>query len=485
MSAVQGRAAVADVKGVRIATWRVFFTCWLVYTVFWNPYIVREHFPALTLFERGTLNVEPYLGWTEDIFRGPKGGAYINNNPGASLVGAVPLVLLRPLLSAVDQWNQRRSPAVLLSDDEPILIRTVAARREIFFLVVAFLTVALAMAPATAFTAAFLCSRLADAGVPKKSAALAGVMYGIGTPVFYRTAHLNHNLLVCDAGITALLLLWDANGAPVSLVRASMVGLLAGFALLCDYSGVVVVAVAGLYVLLRARRGRLLAFCAGLFPMIAALLIYQQWAFGSFYHPSQHFMTPTAPTSHGYKGFDWPSVRLLWANSFDPRFGLFAYCPALLLAFAAPFVKEARFRVPGLEMWILFGYFGLFVLFCASNQYSWFQPLTGFRYLVPVVPALSILAFQTCQVLPLWFKWILGPVTIAQSFIMAFAHQNSLGASVQSMLDRHFELTWMVRMEQLGVKVNWVWPAIVFGLLAASLAWVWVPTKKVVVEVAP
>ena len=29
--------------------WRVFFTCWLVYTVFWTPYIVREHFPRLPL----------------------------------------------------------------------------------------------------------------------------------------------------------------------------------------------------------------------------------------------------------------------------------------------------------------------------------------------------------------------------------------------------------------------------------------------------
>jgi hypothetical protein len=40
------------------------------------------------------------LRWTEDIFSGPRGGAYINNNPGASLTGAVPLLLLRPILAA-------------------------------------------------------------------------------------------------------------------------------------------------------------------------------------------------------------------------------------------------------------------------------------------------------------------------------------------------------------------------------------------------
>ena len=81
-------------------TRRVFFTCWLFYTVFWTPFVLREHFPALALAEEGTLNVHRYIGWTDDIFAGPRGGAYINNNPGASLAGAVPLILLRPILIA-------------------------------------------------------------------------------------------------------------------------------------------------------------------------------------------------------------------------------------------------------------------------------------------------------------------------------------------------------------------------------------------------
>src|SRR5215472_11420742 len=100
------------IKTTKTPMGRVFFTCWLVYSVFWSPYIVREHFPALTLLERGTLNVEPYLEWSDDIFRGPNGGAYINNNPGASLIGAIPLVLLRPLLSGVDRWNQSQPPKI-------------------------------------------------------------------------------------------------------------------------------------------------------------------------------------------------------------------------------------------------------------------------------------------------------------------------------------------------------------------------------------
>lgn len=222
---------------------RVFLTCWLVYTVFWTPYIVREHFPAIALAESGQLNVERYLGWTEDIFSGPRGGAYINNNPGASLTGAIPLLLLRPVLVRVDRWNQRLPRRRPIGESDPILLRMTAEGREYYFLLVAFITVALVMAPATALAIALLCARIIQAGVPATQAAAAAVMCGLGTPLLFRTGHLNHNLLVGDAGCIALLLLWDPSDRPLRPARAALAGLLAGYAVLCDYSGVVVAAV--------------------------------------------------------------------------------------------------------------------------------------------------------------------------------------------------------------------------------------------------
>jgi len=253
-------------------------------------------------------------------------------------------------------------------------------------------------------------------------------------------------------------------------MRAIGAGLLAGFALLCDYGGAVVLAAIAAYIFLRAsdKVKSVALFSIGVVPMIAALLIYQQWAFGSFYHPSQHFMTPTAPTAQGYRGIDWPSPALLWANFFDPRFGLFAYCPALLLAFAAPFLKR-----PKLETWVLFGYFVLFVIFCASNQYSWLQPLTGFRYLVPVVPALFVLALQTVSFLPPAIRRIVVSASLAQSLIMAAGHQNTLFKSARYLWAHHFELPWMVRLGDLGLPVTWLWPAATFAFLTALLVIVW------------
>ena len=482
-------------KTIRLAsgcTWRVFLTCWLFYTTFWTPYIVREHFPAVSLAERGSLNVERYLGWSDDIFRGPRGGAYINNNPGASLTAAIPLVLFRPLLQRVDEWNQKLPRTPPTNADGEIFGRMLAEGRAFYFLLTSFLTVALVMAPTTAGTAAYLCSRLAEAGFPSRHAVQAALLYGLGTPVLFRAEHLNHNLLVCNAGFTALLLLWDPQDAPLLTLRVCVAGLLAGYAVLCDYTGVLVVAAAAFYVWMRsanerpAERWKMLAiYSGGAAVGIAGLVVYQAWAFGSLYRPSQHYMTPTAPTSHGYRGIDWPSFALLWANFFDPRFGLFAYCPTLLLAFGAPFVRRVRYRVQRREMTILFLYFLLFVLFCAANQYSWLQPSTGFRYLVPVVPALALLAFHTAQALPRHIRRILAALAWGQSLLMAAGYQNTFAKAVSTWWNRGFELPWMIRLGLAGVPVTRVWPLAVFVMLGLVVAALWLLPWRETTSVDP
>ena len=440
---------------------------------------MREHFPAIALAESGRLNVKRYLGWTEDIFPGPRGGAYINNNPGASLAGAIPLLLLRPLMARVDEWNQRLPRRRPRGERDPLLLRMAAEGRTFYFLLAAFVTVALVMAPATALVIAYLCARIIEAGVPAAHAAAGALICGLGTPLLFRAGSLNHNLLVADAGFLALLLLWDAQDRPLGPARAGAAGLLAGYAVLCDYSGVVVGAVTALYVWLRCgrdwgpRKRCAAAFLAGAAPGVIGLLIYQASAFGSFYQPSQHYMPPTVPTAFGYRGFDWPSPALLWANFFDPRFGLFAYCPALCLAFVAPLAKRVPHRLPGRETRLLFIYFLLFVLLCAANQYSWLQPATGFRYLVPVVPALALAALQGAQLLPRIARWGLAIGSLVSSLVLAGAHENDVRLAAGTLWRRRFELPWMIRLHAAGAPVTWMWTLATYLLTLLAVAWIW------------
>jgi hypothetical protein len=473
----------------RIRGWpaRVFLTCWLAYTISWTPYIVREHFAALSLAEEGTLNVRSWLGWTDDIFPGPKGGAFINNNPGASLTGAIPLILLRPVLRRVKTWNASFVRVLPGKDDGEIFRRAAARGLHVYFLLVEFLTVALVMAPVTALTAGYLCLRLAEAGLTPAYAGLSALLYGLATPVLFRAGLLNHNLLVCDAGFAALLLLWP-NRRPVSMRHALAAGLLCGYCILCDYSGVVIAATACLYVWLGSegqplarRRSLLVAWAAGVVPGVAILAAYQQWAFGLFLLPSQHYMTATAPTSSGYRGFDWPSLTLAWANFFDPRFGLFAFCPALILAFAAPFAAGVRFRVPRREMAVLFTYFALMVLFCAANRYSWLQPLTGFRYLVPVVPALTLLALAAGQALPGIARWGVAIASLIWSFILAGAHENDIRLELSALWQRRGALFWMIRLRDAGIPPVWV-DTLTALCLTASALWLMYVIRKLACE---
>lgn len=453
---------------------KVFLTCWLVYTLFWTPFLIREHFPAVALIEHGSLNVEKYLDWCEDIFAGPHGGAWINNNPGASLAGAIPLLLFRPLLTSAGKVHPVAVVANPSWSDDRMFRHAVDAGRGLYFLLVAFLTTTAVMAPLSAGTAVLIGKRLAEAAVPVGVATAVSFLYALGTPVFFRTAYLNHNLLVGHAGLIAFLLL---RTRPLRPAWCLLAGLLAGFAVLCDYSGVVLVGVLGLYVLVCAQgqRGpRIFYYAAGILPGVLALLIYQQAAFGNFWLPSQHYMAATAPTVRGYRGFDWPSTALIWANFFDARFGLFAYCPMLALAFAAPFVKNAPFRLPRWETAFIFLYFAGFVLFSAANHYSWLQPTTGFRYLAPVVPGLFILALQVMQKMPSWLQCGIAAFSVLETWALCSTREHHVMAAFQKAFSEGFPLPWIGRTMELGLLPAWSgWSYAFYGLLAIMAAFFW------------
>jgi hypothetical protein len=465
-------------------TARLFCTCWLIYAVHWAPFMIREQFPAITLATAGTLNVDRFAGWTEDIFRVGDGRAFINNNPGASIVAAIPLLAARPILDAIEHWNDAlpASYARAANASRFQARAAVRARREWYIMAVAFVTAAGVMATTSSLVVTALGRTLWASGLPRGLALATSLSLGFATPIFVRTSYLNHNLLVGHAGLLAALILWNRGRPQLSARRAAAAGSLCGFAVLCDYSGVLVLGAAGIYAWLRsgdeggggrARVRSALFYAAGAAPMLLTLALYQRWAFGNPALPSQQFMPAIAETARGYRGMSWPSLEILTMNFFDARFGLFAVCPLLALSLAAPLVPPSRFRLPERERWLALFFFAAFTVFCASNQYSRLQWTTGFRYLVPVVPGLLLLSLEVLQRFPAGVQWLLMTFSLLFAWLPA---ANSVPALELIRDPTEFQMSWLRRMAEYGaVSAPGTLTAVVMGLAAVAVGVIWWP----------
>ncbi len=64
---------------------------------------VREIYPALSLGDHLSLDVSEYEGLHPDIFT-VAGRGDINNNPGASLLGAIPYAVTRPFIAGCGDY---------------------------------------------------------------------------------------------------------------------------------------------------------------------------------------------------------------------------------------------------------------------------------------------------------------------------------------------------------------------------------------------
>ena len=405
--------------------------------------ISRELYPALTLAEHGSLAVDEYTGLHPDIFVAPSGHAFINSNPGASLLASVPLLLARPVLAAAEAAAKRRllanpsPPPAVYDDPRPNRQRFFRAARErgldLKFGVAAAVSAVGLMAPVTALLAWLMLRLLAGLGMDEGRAAMYGALSVLATPVFFRAAYLNHNHLLGLAAFAAFVLLWRREATPFTLGAA---GVLGGFGVALDYSGVVPAAFLGWWALFETRassatrRGpvperlhRVLWFGGGAAIPLAALLGYQWWAFGGPFTVPQSLMPPTEYSAYGYSGMSWPQPDLIAANLFDLRFGLFAFAPILLLALPGAYVMPATWLRPRQTAAIAAFAVG-FVLFCSANQFARLQWNTGLRYLLPLVPFCFLYAIPVLERLPpVARRWLLV-AAVAQAWTLAMARES-------------------------------------------------------------
>lgn len=465
----------------RSTAWRIFATVWLVYALHFASNVVRETYLAVSLGDSLSLRVDPYEGLHPDLFEIEGRGVYINNNPGASLLGAVPYAVARPFIAGLFSLRPelaRPKRGGAYEDPRP-------NRRDFFQearargldiklgLAAASMQVGL-MAPLGAASAVliylFLCARLRN---PRHALWLA-LLFAFGTPMFFRSAFLNQNAIVAHATLFAFVAMADGGrcvGRPLRrTARWSLAGALAGFGILCDYSAAPLALAFGIWVAWDGWQaavhdgeaeggvhveprggplgaaGALVRFGLGAAVPLSLLLAYQWAAFGHPLFPAQRYMPDTPLSVRGWNGMTLPGAELLWGNLFDPRYGLFAFCPMLIVALAAPFVRR-----PGgpsrSELAMIFGAsLGLY-LFSSSVQFAALQFNTGVRYLVPAVPLLFLALVPVLRALPFWGRVLVVLPTLAVSWSVAMARED-IPTSLAHVFLGGLRLPWLTVLEK-------------------------------------
>ena len=419
---------------------RLFFTCWLVYALHLATNTVREIYLSLSIADHLSFRVDEYAGLHPDLFETPGRGWHINSNPGASMVGAIPYAVFRPLTDyVVARVNHSRATS---GQQPPEYESPWPMAREFFqnswrrgydikFGLAAILTQTLAMAPLSALGAVAMFLLLRGICATGQQALWMALLYAFGTPVFFRTGFLNQNMLVANAAVLGLLAVWGAAEDPKARRRWMLAGLAGATAVLMDYSGVIVLAGLGLWAVIEARSLRPAApYVLGAVGPLLLLCFYQWQSFGHPLYPAQHWMPKVAWVEEGYKGVGLPQLEMLRANAFDLRYGLFTSCPLLLTGLLAPlWIRKDRGRTLGLIAVAA----GLW-LFASSVHYSKLQFNTGVRYLVPAIPFLFLPAAMVITKLPAYAAYFLGLLAVAQAWPMAMYRDVERGLGVMEPL---------------------------------------------------
>lgn len=488
---------------------RLFLTCWIVFTLHFASNTVREIYLALAIGDHLSFRVDEYRNMHPDLFEKPGYGWHIGANPGASMVAAIPYALARPAIDAVvSAVNARRAGGGAAEPpryESPWPMAQAfyaeAWRRgfDVKFGLAAFVMQSLCMAPSSALGAVMMFLLLRRLFGSEKTALWLALLYAFGTPVFFRTGYLNHNLMLGHIAFFGFLCLWS----PGELIpwrpksRVFVAGITGGAAVLFDYSGVVVLL--GLFVyafyrdwLASDSRSAIRAggwYVAGAVGPILLLWFYQWRSFGNPFLPGQHWMPPVEWIELGYQGVGLPQLELFLALGFDYRFGLFTSGPIFLLALASPWINRGlgrRILTP--EMCVLAGIpLGLWLLSSGIN-YTRLQFNTGIRYLAPTFPflfVLTALVLVRLRRLALYFVSV-GAVTV--SWCLAMYRDVERGLGLLEPLLRVFSggfqlpaMTVLSRMEgQYGDYFKGgASPLPLFALTAALLygIWKWKPSS--------
>lgn len=426
---------------------RLFLICWIVYSAFFATNVVREHYPAFALIERGDWICDRYEGFHADLFRHTDGHVYSGNNVMGSLIAVPPLLAFDPLLDALEARSKEKLAAQGGSVDatydtkyplrQQMFRKVKAAGLDLRFGAATAVTSAFLMAPLCAALVVLMYSTLLSRGIDRARSTWLAFLFAFATPVFYRSAHLNHNVFLMLVLFGAFLLLWPrpGTGEHLSTARRAWAGFLCGMAISLDYAGVVPAGMLALYfVVSRARSGGLATALKESIPSVLAavppilfLLGTQGAMYGDPFTPGQFVMPrQNEYVDVGARGIMLPSGEVFLKNLISPSWGLLPFAPLLAFAFLpAGSLDESRRVLPRRERAWVWAFVLAFTTFCAMNVYSLLQFNTGFRYLLPVVPFLFLFAADSLARLERRWLAALTVAVVAHAVVLSMTREVS------------------------------------------------------------
>jgi len=453
---------------------RIFLTCWIIFGLHFATDFVREHYLVLSIGDNLSFRLDGYENLHPDIFVTEDHGVHHGANPGASMIAAIPYSIFKPLIDVIHarvletrQASEKEITAVY-NDPRPMRVEFYRKVRErgldIKFGLTGFVTQFFCMAPLSALSAVVIFSVFVWLGLTYRLSTWLALIYAVGTPVLFRTAFLNQNLMVGIFALFAFVLLWKpySQGRLGMRSRYMLAGFFGGLCLLCDYSGGILMGLLGIYgMILRVREAGFLNgvmqslwYVAGMLAPVFLLGLYQYQSFGNPFYPPQHYMPPVEWIEIGYQGVGMPQWELLKMLWFDHRFGLFVVAPLLSLAVLVPVLQVRGTNiVPWRETLLILVIFLSVSVFFSTVQYTRLQWNTGIRYLMAIIPLMYILAGAVLVRIPQVLAYPLVVFAVAESWSQAmFRGQQGIVDNMTRAFLEGFQLPWLGTLSRMATQ---------------------------------
>ena len=372
---------------------------------------------VIAVVEDGTFRIDDYVENTVDYAK-VGDHYYSDKSPGAAFLGIPVYAVLRWLLDLpimdglMDSLSRNEALQATLREGGTGLLE-----HKLRFAIAQVAVTFVAGVLPTALMGALMYRLLSQFTSRLWPRVLVVLGYGLLTPAFsYAGAFYGHQLGAACLFTAFYLAFMGREPLPTSTLLG--IGLFLGFSVVTEYPTVLIVGILFLYTLFRlSDKWRIgwVVLTGGM--MAAGWMVYNTVVFGgplSLGYSYSELWQDQHQT--GFMSLTWPHWEAIWGITFSKFRGLFVLSPLLLLAWPG-FLLWWRSGEHRSEFWVALTSVGAMFLFNSSSIMWWGGFAVGPRYLLPMLPFVSLpMIFIFRRSAPVWMD-VLSIILAAWSFI--------------------------------------------------------------------